>query len=835
MTTKTTDISNTKLDLVERVLANRKVQASGSSNTGILLHGDPGTGKTSLVRYLAHLFGVSLVLIEAPHITEEHIINIPFIVFKSESDDGVKGNTKVKASGPSIVLADSNLYTKLSAATKISDAELLRTIYSSKQIFVNTWEELGGSEKVIPDEIKKFRDNTKTILFLDEFFRQSSVRIRNVLRGILNGKLGMHDMPKDVYVIYASNLKDEGVEPMALNNDFESIEVETPNKEEWFKWLIDKFKDTEVVLDKKVLEVFHKLLKQEDLNSHDMDAEVRASPRTWEQIILYVNSSLPVKNDKDAASLISNIRAKFTNYKTEEEHKIAGKVIDAVSKLIKVTSNIDVSTTGNSASDWRETLEHQIAQKMKLGKYRTYIPIVSGPPGIGKTSQVVEIARDLNLRYIYIDCSTLDPEMVMGIPLSNEDDKKNISVEFSFPQLYKQIKDDISKADTSYSSKLTVEQKKVYKNQKFKYLIFFDELNRTSTKVFNGIRRVLLEKDFGHGLELPKESIMLAAINPEDVGAQDLTSHMKDVVDIIGSQPSWKKTKEYIDGLKLDASTSAVKASKNTIEKMMLSLKDPSSSRNIDLKPFYMSMGDNALYVSPREITSMVSNTASNLDMKLKRIAPLLSGEDSDDKAKAFDIVVDAMFSSIKGTLSTALHKQQVDAPEFLHDLKGWLIKNVDMEGIFFKKASTALTLGNILEPYFKDHSKDLTREIELINFAENNDTQVFKDELLTFLSKHLINDKANIVDKKHPLKKFGKGKLTVDQKELVSKLESMLNDIILSFKVNKVSNEIFDGVKFAMRDAVSVMVKIMNKKGDDDITDEALELNTKIFNLIKI
>ncbi|MGI0077415.1 MAG: AAA family ATPase, partial [Nitrosopumilaceae archaeon] len=56
-------------------------KAGGESHGSILLSGDPGIGKTTVVSALARLFGMEIMLIEVPHITEEHIINIPFIVF----------------------------------------------------------------------------------------------------------------------------------------------------------------------------------------------------------------------------------------------------------------------------------------------------------------------------------------------------------------------------------------------------------------------------------------------------------------------------------------------------------------------------------------------------------------------------------------------------------------------------------------------------------------------------------------------------------------------------------------------------------------------------------
>lgn len=824
-----------KTSMVERILANR--EENSSSTVGMLLAGDPGTGKTSFVRFLAHLLGMQLIVIEAPHITEEHIINIPFIVFNDDNSPGVKGEQKVEEHGPTIELADSYLFSQLNRAKGIDDSTLLKNIYKGHDQYQHVWEELGGDETTIPEPVAEFRAHTKVMLFIDEFFRNPSNRIKNILRGILNGKLGTHSLPQNAYVIYASNLKDEGVTDIPKNTDFVKIKLEVPDKDEWFSWLVNKYKDSEEVhLNMDIINAFYKLLKQEHLSSHDLEANVRASPRSWEQILLYINSSLPAENEKDAKSLISNIRSKFSNYQTGEEHTIAAGVLDVVSKLIKETSDFEVGTAGNTEEEWRSTFEHQIKQKMKLGNARTYVPIVSGPPGIGKTSEMALTALNLDLRYIYVDCSTLDPEMTLGIPLpDNPKGSKTRAVRFSFPQLYTQIMNDIAKEDAAHIKNMSSAEKKAYSKKKYKYMIFFDEFNRTSVKVFNGLRRVLLEKDFGPGLELPDEAIMVAAINPTDVGTQELTMHMRDVVDIIDSQPSWKLALGFIDKLKVKALPVALETAKNTVIKMMLNFKETDPKRSADQRPFYMGMGETPLYVSPREIVTMIRNTARVLSLKLnnKRLKAMIETDDVEQRKQAFDALALATFTTIDGVLSIGMDKQGIDAPEFLHDLENWIHEHLDVAGIFVKKNKT-LGLESIIDPYFGDSKKDMTKELELINYVEGNDIQVFKDELSQYLVEKLKNDKTHLTNKKHHIRGIADGKLTKDENVLVSNLEHLVRDIILAFKVNKVSSEMFDGVKFATRDALKELIRVLKEADEGDLTDEALELNGRLLRLFK-
>src|SRR5574343_2115187 len=70
-----------RINIAEKILANMKAKSQSIGKSGILLAGDPGVGKTSFIRFFSLLTGIELITIEAPHITEEHIINIPFIVY----------------------------------------------------------------------------------------------------------------------------------------------------------------------------------------------------------------------------------------------------------------------------------------------------------------------------------------------------------------------------------------------------------------------------------------------------------------------------------------------------------------------------------------------------------------------------------------------------------------------------------------------------------------------------------------------------------------------------------------------------------------------------------
>jgi MoxR-like ATPase len=356
----------TRVDLAERILSNMAIQAGGLGRTGMLLAGDPGVGKTSFIRFFARLTGLSLITVEAPHITEEHIINIPFIVVRAGTNHEQKVTTGGEVDADyKIVMSDSNLYTQITKEKKLSDSEYLSDIYKSgDKTLIKIFEELGGDEKTIPKLVDEVRKKFEMILFLDEYFRQTSTRIRNMLRTILNGKIGNHDLPKTAYVVYASNIHDEGVEGIPRNHEFFTVNMKHPPKDEWFAWLVNKYeKDEKHKLKDDVVQEFYKLLKDEDLNLKDVEADVRTSPRRWEQLLTYINSSLPVKNEEDAKSLLTNVKLSFRNYLTGEHAKLVDGVLDTVLKLIEKTSNIKMSAQVHGASAWRKTLKHQIERR----------------------------------------------------------------------------------------------------------------------------------------------------------------------------------------------------------------------------------------------------------------------------------------------------------------------------------------------------------------------------------------------------------------------------------------------------------------------------------------
>jgi MoxR-like ATPase len=827
-------------DVTKFILNNSAKQQDGNGSTGVLLAGDPGVGKTSFVKFFAQLVGLQLVTIEAPHITEEHIINIPFIVFDPKNKSEKKGNAEINDSDYEIILSKSHLISQLEHAVKISDNDYIASIKNASPDIKKVYEELGGTDDEPPKLIKRMRDQFKVILFLDEYFRQTSPRIRNMLRNILNGKIGTDEIPEDAYVMFASNLNDEGgsVEDIPLNNDFERKDFDDPDKEDWFNWLVGKFEeDKHVKLNKKVIDAFYTAIEQEDINHKDIANEVKTSPRRWEQLILYVNASIPVKNEHDAKGLISNVKLNFKNYLTGDHSSIVTKITDAVVKLINETTP-DIKATSNTeheGHEWRDTLQHQIETKMKLGEHRKYIPIMSGLPGLGKTTEARRVANSLNLRFIDIDCSTLDPEDVKGIPLLKN--KSKSETKFSTPKLHQKILNDIEKEDKRYLESASKEDAAKYKKEHWKYLIFFDELNRTSTKVFNGLRRVLLEKNFGDDLKLPEGSIIIAAINPHDIGTNQLTHHMRDVVDIIDTGVSWDKTKKYLSGMKFPHAEydSSKDIALNALMAFVDKFRVKKSSKEITnaQKSFYLDAGAEPVYISPREYTTIFASTVGNLDSEeeiLFKKHKDLSKLDADQLQALEEKLRKTVFKSFEATLKNIFTKQNAESPEFMHSLEQWFMHSQDIDigkELFNKKVVTA-SFEKIVKPYFDGHDKNLSDEIEFVNYIKNSEPHTFKEDLVDFFEKELKSDEdviEKILKKKVP-KKTRDGEVFKFEKEEVSKFEHFIRELIHTLDIHEIAND--------RREIIRITIKDLVAKVKEEHLDDLLMITGKLFSFIK-
>lgn len=725
--------SNGVKRLVKSLLANMASQVGGGSKSSYLLAGDPGTGKTSFVKQYGKLLGLELVVVEAPHITEEHLINIPFIIWNGDSKK--TGDAQVETKGAAadmnkndkgsfeLVRAESNLVSVLRKANKLSDAAheaiimkdpLLKELYELNKKTINT-----------------IRDGYNNILFLDEFFRSNSVKIKNILRNILNGKIGQDNIPMGTYVLYASNITDSGVDEIPMNTDHFIADFDNddeimgmalaPTKESWFAWFKKEYIGDEdqpeemealsqkkgVTMNPEVFNAFYGVLKDGDISHNDEKSEVRTSPRRWEQLLLYINANTPVRDLHQARQLMTNVKINFNNYMSGDHSEMKNKILKTTAEIIKKTSGIVVSEDDCLGStEWRDTLENQLETKMKLGALRKYVPIISGEPGIGKTAHASIIARKLGLALVHIDVSALNKDDATGIPLANMKDGK-IETEFWKPALFDLIMKNIETADKT----------KINTKGKYHYLILFDELSRTSPEVFNGIRKLLLDGDLGEAYKLPSDVLLVGALNPVDNGATELTKHVKDVLDIIPADAGWKGLISYLmteplaiadnEKVGFDLNGAIINCLIELVDadhgfKTKAKTNDNGKQITQDLRPFYLQNDASLIYVSAREYSDIVHQSRS-------KIMALLNEEefgkrqfsDADYVSLKAEVLYD-FAETVKDKIKDVLMKHSMNPKPFLGAVHNYIMGNQTMKeafnGMVMKSTSATLRIIDILE-----------------------------------------------------------------------------------------------------------------------------------------
>ena len=817
---------NRTVKLIEWTLRHAEDVHHGTQVGGILLKGDPGIGKTTFVELLGQVLGIKVVTVEVPHITEEHMINIPFIVFNPQT--GAKQHmasqmveTKDETEQYKMVLAKSNLYTQLTTVQKIPDAVYLDEInHKAKPYITSIFRAMGGTETTIPKIIASARQNHKVILFLDEYYRQTTTAIRNILRDILNKKIGMHRIPDDVYIMFASNMKDTGIEEIHSNAQFSGIKFKPPKPNDWFDYLVSKYKqEVDVNLNPKVMAKFKQILKDDDINFTDPEAEVYTSPRRWEQLLVYINSSLPVKDGEQAAALLTNVKNKFINYRTGAYSSLHEKVVAAVAELIDETSNIKASTSGILTSqDWRLAMSHLILQQKRLGEHAKYVPIVSGSPGIGKTKEAWRIAQDHNLRLIEIDCSSLTPEDVIGIPLPSKKisealiyevaakgrPSEDIAVQFSLPKLAQQIEQQCKEQDAIYVSYLkemhgdnAQHYINEYKNQKYKYLIFFDELSRVaSEKVLNALRRVILEKNFGPKgdgsgelLTLPKGSIVIGAMNPEGGGTVELTKHFADVIDVVPSDADWDSVKKYLMNevpFKKSVSNTIKTVAMNIMEELINKFKSRDKQYNRRNAPFHLEISGADVYVSPREYQDMFATLVREINYGVDYV---LEKQPDDFRQEIDDVVYEALEISV----SFIFDKHPLVAEEeFDQVLKQWIRNLPDsiFSGVISKKVEGVTPLSQALDEYFTGKTKFtvMPDDVEIINANNSINHEEFITQVSEFLMEKIVDEetvKKYITDTNQD-KIVVKGEaLVTDPNDKVSILENFILSLLFTMKIH--------------------------------------------------
>jgi hypothetical protein len=471
---------------------------------------------------------------------------------------------------------------------------------------------------------------------------------------------------------------------------------------------------------------------------------------------------------------------------------------------------------------------------MKLGNARKYIPVIGGLPGAGKTKHITDLATDLNLVPVFVDVQNLSAEEVIGIPLSKRD-KDGLKVSFSKPALWDDIQNQMKRGEANLKERLVKffgkdkgeARFKAFKSQDVHYLIFFDEMNRTNTKVFNAIRKVLLEKEFTPEYKLPEDSVVVAAINPQGKGTQELTKHVRDVMDVIPVGVSWDKFKKHLNTLDLKVAPEAATISHNVLNALVDRFRSRGGKVDGADPHFYLNISDTPLYVSAREYTDLLVNMAKSVDRVYKREMDKLADPEH-DVAESEEKIRAAIARAVKHSLHyTVTVKHGVDSPETHQGIEDWIMTTDDftLGELFKRKVDTVKSLKSLLARPFENHDEHLFDDLEFVNYVTSADPVAFKEELKEFLVDAIGKDAKNTFKKFGKEKSMDKSTLAVKvQNEEVSKLEFIMREVVHALKSHDVSNKMLEAARAALREVVVELAS-----ADDDIISDVLDFNGKM------
>jgi len=537
---------------------------------------------------------------------------------------------------------------------------------------------------------------------------------------------------------------DEGINTGDSNEEFLMHTIQNPEKDDWFKHIVDKYEGTGKLKDE-VVQKFYNVLEKEHLSHNDVEGledSIRTSPRRWEQILTYISAALPVKDQADGEALIKNVRLQFQHFLTGQYSSLVTPVVNAVQELIEESSGHRVSGSGTEDTNWRDTLDHQIKMKMKLGSSRKNIPVLAGPPGVGKTSKLTQVARDNRMVLVYVPCANLSTEAVVGTPIPSKgtDEHGNKDISFTKPMLLEQIEGQVKKETKALMASMTAEEKDQFTKQPYNILICFDELNRMKdVNAFNALRRVILENSFSDEWELPKKSMIIAALNQHGTSIVNLTSHMRDVVDAIPVKPDWKATKGFLDNMPVkDGDDADIQETViSAVEQILDHFKD--NSKALNEKQFYPTLATGIdLYISPREITNLVENAVSQMSMTIDMMQDEIEEASDESMAKVKDelyndllMKVDAVFEGVfnhAGAMSSY--------PAVKDSLHAWIKHNVVLSETLFHRQAAGAGFASVFGQYW-DKPNNASRVMEdpaVGDYLSTVEPAILREELTNFL-----------------------------------------------------------------------------------------------------
>ena len=152
--------------------------------------------------------------------------------------------------------------------------------------------------------------------------------------------------------------------------------------------------------------------------------------------------------------------------------------------------------------------------------------VLVGPPGVGKTAKLYELARRMGYELITLVGSQLDPTDIVGLPkgelMGKTEDGKDIYGTVNLSPWW---------------------QVQILRNKKV--ILFLDEMSNTSSATRASMLTMLQSREFPNGQKMPSDTIIVGAMNPTEQAADgyDLDAPTTNRINFIVWSPSveeWK-------------------------------------------------------------------------------------------------------------------------------------------------------------------------------------------------------------------------------------------------------------------------------------------------------
>ena len=169
-----------------------------------------------------------------------------------------------------------------------------------------------------------------------------------------------------------------------------------------------------------------------------------------------------------------------------------------------------------------------IAEKVLLASMRARMPaVLVGPPGVGKTAKLYELAARMGYELVTLIGSQLDPTDIVGLPKGEL---------LGLTEGGKEIFGTVNLAPWW--------QVKILRDRKV--ILFLDEMSNTSSSTRASMLTMLQSREFPNGHKMPKETIVVGAMNPTEQAADgyDLDAPTTNRINFIVWAPSIEEWKE---------------------------------------------------------------------------------------------------------------------------------------------------------------------------------------------------------------------------------------------------------------------------------------------------